>query len=79
MKENYYFQAYQTEISICKLDLLVENLQMTEESVEDKLPVVFDRYSIKGQNFFFDRMMCMPLRSVPSIQQMGRCLLIILS
>jgi hypothetical protein len=36
----------------------VENLQMTEESVENKLPVVFDRYSIKGQNFFFSRMMC---------------------
>lgn len=40
-------------LSVQQLDLLVENLQMTEESVEDKLPVVFDRYSIKGQNFFF--------------------------
>ncbi|AZB18879.1 hypothetical protein EG352_14350 [Chryseobacterium indologenes] len=40
-------------LSVRQLDLFVENLQMTEESVEDKLPVVFDRYSIKGQHFFF--------------------------
>lgn len=40
-------------LSVEKLDLLVENLQMAEESAEDKLPIVFDRYSIKGQNFFF--------------------------
>ncbi|MCS4304226.1 hypothetical protein [Chryseobacterium sp. BIGb0232] len=40
-------------LSVEQLDLSVENLQMTEESVEDKLPVVFDRYSIKGRNFFF--------------------------
>ncbi len=49
-------------LSVRQLDLFVENLQMTEESVEDKLPVVFDRYSIKGQHFFFVRTMCMPLR-----------------
>ncbi len=35
------------------LDLMVGNLQMTEESVQDKLPVIFDRYSIKGTDFFF--------------------------
>ncbi|WP_288447604.1 hypothetical protein [uncultured Chryseobacterium sp.] len=40
-------------LSVQQLDLFVENLQMTEESVENKLPVVFDRYSIKGQKFFF--------------------------
>ncbi|RQO39600.1 hypothetical protein DBR39_11605 [Chryseobacterium sp. KBW03] len=40
-------------LSVEQLDLFVENLQMTEESVEDKLPVVFDSYSIKGQRFFF--------------------------
>jgi len=40
-------------LSVQQLDLLVENLQMTEESVENKLPVVFDRYNIKGKNFFF--------------------------
>ncbi|PXW14527.1 hypothetical protein C8D70_107236 [Chryseobacterium sp. CBTAP 102] len=39
-------------LSVQQLDLFVENLQMTEESVEDKLPVVFDRYSIKGEKFF---------------------------
>lgn len=39
-------------LSVQQLDLYVENLQMTEESVENKLPVVFDKYSIKGQKFF---------------------------
>ncbi|RKE78393.1 hypothetical protein [Chryseobacterium sp. AG363] len=39
-------------LSVQQLDLFVENLQMTEESVENKLPVVFDKYSIKGQKFF---------------------------
>ncbi|MEG0928335.1 hypothetical protein [Chryseobacterium sp.] len=40
-------------LSVQKLNLFVENLQMTEESIENKLPVVFDRYSIKGERFFF--------------------------
>lgn len=40
-------------LSVQDLDLMVENLQMTEEVVEDKLPVVFDNYSIRGENFFF--------------------------
>ncbi|MBV8327203.1 hypothetical protein [Chryseobacterium sp.] len=40
-------------LSVQQLDLFVENLQMTEESVEDRLPVVFDSYSIQGKNFFF--------------------------
>lgn len=39
-------------LSVQDLDLYVENLQLTEESVEDKLPVVFDTYDIKGKNFF---------------------------
>lgn len=39
-------------LSVEDLDLYVENLQLTEESVEDKLPVVFDAYDIKGKNFF---------------------------
>lgn len=43
----------QAFLKINQLDLYVENLQMTEESVENKLPVVFDRYSIKGTDFFF--------------------------
>ncbi|WP_160138989.1 hypothetical protein [Chryseobacterium sp. c4a] len=53
-------------VSVQQLDLFVENLQLTEESVEDKLPVVFDRYSIKGQNFFFrpDNVYAMTIRSI---------------
>lgn len=39
--------------SVDDLDLMIENLQMTEESVQDKLPFIFDQYSIKGTNFFF--------------------------
>lgn len=39
-------------LSVQDLDLYVENLQMTEESVKDRLPVVFDRYGISGKNFF---------------------------
>lgn len=40
-------------LSVHQLDLFVENLRMTEESIENQLPIVFDRYSIKGENFFF--------------------------
>lgn len=40
-------------LSIRQLHLFVENLQMTEESVENKLPVVFDKYDIQGKDFFF--------------------------
>lgn len=40
-------------LSVQDLNLEVENLQMTEEAVENKLPVVFDRYDINGRNFFF--------------------------
>jgi hypothetical protein len=39
-------------LSVQDLNLYVENLQMTEESVEDKLPIVFDKYDIRGKNFF---------------------------
>ena len=39
-------------LSVQDLDLYVENLQLTEESVEDRLPVVFDTYDTKGKNFF---------------------------
>ncbi|MCS3867601.1 hypothetical protein J3D55_000517 [Chryseobacterium ginsenosidimutans] len=39
-------------LSVQDLHLYVENLQMTEESVEDKLPVIFDKYDIRGKNFF---------------------------
>lgn len=40
-------------LAVNDLNLYVENLQMTEESVERKLPVVFDKYDINGKNFFF--------------------------
>ena len=40
-------------LSVQDLNLQVENLQMTEEAVENKLPVVFDRYDINGRSFFF--------------------------
>lgn len=40
-------------LAIRNLNLVVENIQMTEESVERKLPVVFDTYNIQGQKFFF--------------------------
>lgn len=39
--------------SVKDLSLYVENLQMAEEDAEDKLPVIFDQYSIKGTDFFF--------------------------
>ncbi|CEJ67754.1 hypothetical protein BN1195_00030 [Chryseobacterium oranimense G311] len=50
---NIFKYTKQKFLSVQELDLFVENLQMTEESVEDKLPVVFDKYDIKGKNFFF--------------------------
>nr|WP_314494762.1 hypothetical protein [uncultured Chryseobacterium sp.] len=40
-------------LAVNDLDLMIENLQMTEESVKDKLPFIFDRYSITGTGFFF--------------------------
>lgn len=43
----------QKYFAVNDLMLEVQNLQMTEESVEDKLPVVFDSYDIHGNNFFF--------------------------
>ncbi|MDN5422895.1 MAG: hypothetical protein L0G39_17325 [Chryseobacterium sp.] len=50
---NIFKYTKQKFLSVQQLDLFVENLQMTEESVEDNLPVAFDRYDIKGKNFFF--------------------------
>jgi hypothetical protein len=40
-------------LSVNDLDLLVENLQLNEETVANKLPVTFDHYSIKGKDIFF--------------------------
>ncbi|WP_114819524.1 hypothetical protein [Chryseobacterium sp. KLBC 52] len=52
-KISVFRHTKQKFLSVQQLDLFVENLQMTEESVENKLPVVFDKYSIKGEKFFF--------------------------
>ncbi|MCW3169429.1 hypothetical protein OMO38_12950 [Chryseobacterium sp. 09-1422] len=40
-------------LGVNDLDLMVENLQLTEDTVENKLPVTFDHYSIKGKDIFF--------------------------
>lgn len=39
--------------SVKNLDVEVNNFQLTEESVKNKLPVVFDSYNISGKDFFF--------------------------
>lgn len=49
---NIFRHTKQKFVSVQNLYLYVENLQLTEESVEDRLPVVFDKYDIKGKNFF---------------------------
>ncbi|WP_419869432.1 hypothetical protein [Chryseobacterium sp. CT-SW4] len=53
-------------LSVHELDLFVENLQMTEESVENKLPVVFDKYDIKGKDFFLrpDQMYALTIKNI---------------
>lgn len=50
---NVFKHTKQKFLSVQQLNLFVENLQMTEESVEEKLPVVFDKYDIQGKDFFF--------------------------
>lgn len=50
---NVFKYTQQKFVSVDELDLYVENLQMTEESAENKLPVVFDEYKITGKDFFF--------------------------
>lgn len=40
-------------LAVNDLQLNVSNLQLTEKSVEKKLPVVFDEYDINGKNFYF--------------------------
>lgn len=62
--------------SVKDLSLYVENLQMAEEDAEDKLPVIFDQYSIKGTDFFSGRMMFMLCRSTGLKQKTDKCLLI---
>lgn len=50
---NVFRHTKEKFVGVEQLNLYVENLQMTEESVEDRLPVVFDQYHIKGKDFFF--------------------------
>ena len=50
-------------LSVQQLDLFVENLQMTEESVENKLPVVLTNTASKDKNSFFVQMKHMQLPS----------------
>jgi hypothetical protein len=50
---NVFKHTKQKFLGVKDFNLFIENLQMTEESVEDKLPVVFDKYDIKGKDFFF--------------------------
>ncbi len=40
-------------LGVDDLNLKVKNLKMTEKSVEQKLPFVFDHYDISGTDFFF--------------------------
>lgn len=40
-------------LGVNDLDLFVENLELNEETVENKLPFTFDQYSIKGKDIFF--------------------------
>lgn len=39
-------------VAVNNLMLDIQNLQLTEESVENRLPVAFDRYDIQGRNFY---------------------------
>ena len=48
-----YRHTKQRFVAVQDLYLSVSNLQLTEEDVKDKLPVVFDEYSIRGKNFYF--------------------------
>ncbi|KIA90064.1 hypothetical protein [Kaistella jeonii] len=43
----------QKVFSVNDLNLKVENLQMNEESLENKLPFAFDHYKINGKNLYF--------------------------
>ncbi|MCW3160788.1 AsmA family protein [Chryseobacterium oryctis] len=52
-KINVFRHTKQKLLSIQQLNLSVENLQMADESEENKLPIVFDKYDIKGKGFFF--------------------------
>lgn len=40
-------------LSVQDFNLMIENLQLSEETVGEKLPFIFDGYEISGKNFFF--------------------------
>ncbi|MDQ0476778.1 hypothetical protein [Chryseobacterium sp. MDT2-18] len=40
-------------LSVKDLTLMVQNLQMTEKSLGDQLPIAFEKYHLTGKNFFF--------------------------
>ena len=40
-------------LSVKELDLSVENLQLTEKSIDNQLPIAFEKYHLKGRSFFF--------------------------
>lgn len=40
-------------LSVKDFNLMVENLQMSEDTAEEKLPFIFDQYEISGKNFYF--------------------------
>ncbi len=48
-----YRHTQQKFVEVQDLKLNVQNLQMTEESVESRLPFLFDSYDISGKNFYF--------------------------
>lgn len=48
------FRATKTKfLSVSDLNLNVENLQMNEESLDQKLPLLFDHYDVNAKNLYF--------------------------
>ncbi|MDO5614850.1 MAG: hypothetical protein Q4G16_01575 [Cruoricaptor ignavus] len=45
---------HQKFLSVNQLNLAVSNLKMTEQSVENQLPIALEKYSIGGKNFFYN-------------------------
>ena len=40
-------------VAVKELDFAVEDLRMTEKSDDSQFPIAFDKYHLKGKNFFF--------------------------
>lgn len=45
--------THQKILSVKELDVSVSNLQMMENSIDNQLPIAFEKYYIKGENFFY--------------------------